>query len=63
MCCLWPFGPYAIEGRRIWFGKIFYDGEEIVAVGAVGFFDLEKRAYTLFSPPAIADRSISAIVF
>jgi hypothetical protein len=55
-------GPFAKAGNRLWFGKTFYDGEGIIGVGALGYFDLEKRSYALFSPQAIADWSTSALL-
>ena len=55
-------GPYTTSKNRLWFGKTFYDGEGQVGIGAFGYFDLNERTYTLFSPPAIADWSASAIL-
>jgi hypothetical protein len=55
-------GPYQIEGRRIWFGNSYYDGEGMKGVGAFGYFDTSTRRYTLFSPPEVARYEISAIL-
>ncbi len=47
---------------RFWFAKSFYDGEGYSGVGAIGYFDLERREYVLFSPPELAPWSASALV-
>ena len=54
-------GPWRQQDGRIWFGKIFYDGEGYTGVGGFGFFDLSERKLHLFAPPEIADWSVSAI--
>jgi hypothetical protein len=57
-------GPYQVVGSRIWFGKS-YDvdpgGVGHAGVGAFGYFDMEKREWTLHSPPEVAGKSITAI--
>lgn len=55
-------GPYQVVGDRFWFGKTFYDGEGISGVGSVGYFDLVQRKFVLFSPPALAAWSSSALL-
>jgi hypothetical protein len=55
-------GAYAFAGDRLWFGRTFYDGEGIVGVGTLGYFDLKQRMYRLFSLQALADWSTSAML-
>ena len=55
-------GPWQRDNGRIWFGKSFYDGEGTTGVGGFGYFDLKERKLHLFSPPEIADWSVSAMV-
>lgn len=55
-------GPYQVEDGRIWFGNQYYDGEGMRGVGAFGYFDMETRTYTLFSPPEVARFEVSAIL-
>ena len=55
-------GPYQVVGDRFWFGKTFYDGEGISGVGSVGYFDLVQKKFVLFSPPALAAWSSSALL-
>jgi hypothetical protein len=55
-------GPVQIEGDRVWFGKTFYDGEGNTGIGGFGYFDAGTRTYKLFSPPELADWSVSAIL-
>lgn len=55
------FGPYQMADR-FWFGKVFYDGEGTTGVGGVGFFDTEKARYVVYSPPALAPWSASALL-
>lgn len=55
-------GPIQLEGRRIWFGTTFYDGEGTSGVGAIGSFDLDTRRWQLVYPRALADWSSSAIL-
>jgi hypothetical protein len=54
-------GPWQQEGRRIWFGKSFYDGEGSTGVGGFGYYDMNERRLHMFEPPEIADWSVSAI--
>jgi hypothetical protein len=54
-------GPWQLAEGTIWFGKTFYDGEGHTGVGGFGYFDVEKKAYRMFSPKAVRDQSISAI--
>lgn len=55
-------GPHQIAEGKLWFGNNYYDGEGNRGVGAFGYFDPVTRRYTLFSPPAVADCEISAIL-
>lgn len=55
-------GPIQIEGRRIWFGTTFYDGESISGLGGTGSFDTDTRRWHLVHPPAVVDWSSSAIL-
>jgi hypothetical protein len=55
-------GPYQLEGSRLWFGKLFYDGEGLTGVGGLGYFDLLEKQFTMFTPPEIVDWSASEIL-
>ena len=55
-------GPSQLEGRRIWFGTTFYDGEGTSGVGGIGSFDLDTRRWQLVHPRAVVDWSSSAIL-
>jgi hypothetical protein len=55
-------GPIQVEGRRIWFGTTFYDGEGTSGVGGIGSFDVDTRRWRLVYPRALADWSSSAIL-
>lgn len=55
-------GPFQRVGNRIWFGKLFYDGEGISGVGGIGYFDTASSKYTLLSVPLMAEWSASAIL-
>lgn len=54
-------GPWRRDGERIWFGKSFYDGEGYTGVGGFGYYDVATRKLRLFTPPEVADWSISAM--
>jgi hypothetical protein len=54
-------GPIEPEGDKLWFGKAFYDSEGVSGVGGFGYFDAADHQYHLYSPPEVADFSISAI--
>lgn len=54
-------GPFQLEGKRIWFGLRFYDGEGHTGVGGIGYFDAETRNYHLTYLKELADWSASAI--
>ncbi len=54
-------GPAQPEGDKLWFGKTFYDGEGNSGVGGFGYFYTSDRQYHLFTPPELADYSVSAI--
>jgi len=54
-------GAWQREDGKIWFGKTFYDGEGSSGVGGFGYFDEKDKKLQLFSPPEIADWSVSAI--
>ena len=55
-------GPWQIDGESLWFGKSFYDGEGMTGIGGFGYFDGASAQFRLFSPPAIADSSVTAIL-
>jgi hypothetical protein len=55
-------GPYQIVGSRIWFGKVFYDGEGTSGVGGLGYFDTTTSQYRFVQVPGLADWSVSAIL-
>ncbi|MFL5594404.1 MAG: hypothetical protein ACJ785_07325 [Gemmatimonadaceae bacterium] len=55
-------GPYQIAGNRIWFGKVFYDGESLSGVGGVGYFDKTLNKYSFAKIPELVDWSTSALV-
>jgi hypothetical protein len=55
-------GPYQVVGSRIWFGKVFYDGEGHTGVGGLGYFDTKTSRYTFVPVSMIADWSVSAIL-
>jgi hypothetical protein len=55
-------GPCQVVGDHLWFGKTFYDAEGMTGVGGFGYFDPGTRSFTLFSPPEISDRSVSALL-
>jgi hypothetical protein len=55
-------GPHQVVGDKVWFGKVFYDGEGISGVGGMGYFDLALKKYVLFSPQPVADFSTSALL-
>jgi nitroreductase len=55
-------GPWQVAEGTVWFGKSFYDGEGITGVGGFGYFDHANGKYHLYSPPEIADWSVTAIL-
>jgi hypothetical protein len=55
-------GPYQIVGSRIWFGKVFYDGEGHTGVGGLGYFDTGTSRYTMLDVRGLANWSVSAIL-
>jgi hypothetical protein len=55
-------GPFQIVGDRIWFGKIFYEGEGTAGVGGVGYFDTSQSTYTFLNVPEVMKWSASAIL-
>lgn len=55
-------GPHQLVGDRLWFAKLFYDGEGLTGVGGLGYFDLIEKRFTMFAPPEIVDWSASAIL-
>ena len=55
-------GPFQVVGDRLWFARMFYDGEGFTGVGGIGYFDSDQRKYVVFSPPALVDWSASAIL-
>lgn len=52
-------GPRQTHNGVLWFGKTFYDGEGHTGVGGFGYFD---GTYHIFSPPEIADWSVTTIL-
>jgi hypothetical protein len=56
------FGPYQLEGSRIWFGLKFYDGEGTSGIGGIGSFDVLSRKFELTYPKEIADSSVYSIM-
>lgn len=54
-------GPVTDDGRRVWFGLTFYDGEGLGGVGGLGWFDPATREAELVYPAGLADYSVSAI--
>ena len=54
-------GASSLHANRLWLGRGLYDGEGYTGVGAFGFFDIDRRTYTLTTIPEIADWSTSAI--
>jgi hypothetical protein len=54
-------GPVQVEGNKLWFGKVFYDGEGMSGVGSFGYLDATDHQYHLFALPEVADFSISPI--
>ena len=55
-------GPWQVAGGALWFGETFYDGEGMTGLGGFGYFDTAKRKYRVYSPPEIADWSVTAIL-
>ncbi len=55
-------GPLQVFEGRLWFGKTFYDSEGHSGVGGFGYFDPSARLYVIFSPPAVRDWSVSALL-
>lgn len=55
-------GPFVQSGDRIWFATMFYDGEGVSGIGAVGTFDIASRKYEMRYLPEIASWSGSAIL-
>ena len=55
-------GPWQMLDGVLWFGKSFYDGEGITGVGGFGYFDKGKQEFRIFSPPEIADWSVTAML-
>jgi len=54
-------GPHQVEGRRLWFGVGFGSGETM-GLGGLGYFDMETRKFTLYSPPEVAPWSTNALL-
>ena len=55
-------GPWQIADGTVWFGKSFYDGEGSTGVGGFGYFDCAQAKYRIYSPPEVADLSVTAIL-
>lgn len=56
------FGPYQRAGSRIWFGKIFYDGEGATGVGGFGYFDIPTSTYKFLPIKELAPWSVSTLL-
>lgn len=54
-------GPFQQVGDRIWFGKVFHEGEGTAGVGGVGYFDTARGTYTLLDLPEARGWSVSAL--
>lgn len=54
-------GPFQLNGNKIWFGTVFYDGEGHTGVGGIGFFDLAENRLKVSYYKEIADWSASAL--
>lgn len=54
-------GPVTDDGRRVWFGLTFYDGEGMDGVGGLGWLDPVTREAELIYPPAMAGYSVTSI--
>lgn len=54
-------GPFQFDGRRLWFGVSFYDGEGSSGVGGIGTFDPSTGAYRIRRLAALNDWSVSAL--
>jgi hypothetical protein len=55
-------GPFQVVGDRIWFGKVFYEGEESSGIGGVGYFDTTRSTYTFPNVPGLTGWSVSALL-
>lgn len=55
-------GPVQIVGPRIWFGKVFYDGEGHTGVGGIGYFDTGTTKYSFINVPMLTGWSVSALL-
>ena len=55
-------GHRQVFADRLWFGKTFYDSEGYAGAGGFGYFDMTARRYVIFSPPAVRDYSVSALL-
>lgn len=54
-------GPWHREEGRVWFARTFYDGEGYTGLGAFGYFDTATKQLQTFTPPELADWSVSAL--
>lgn len=54
-------GPVTDDGRRVWFGLTFYDGEGVSGIGGVGWLDPSTREAELSHPPEMVDFSVTAM--
>jgi hypothetical protein len=55
-------GPFQVLGSRIWFGKVFYDGEGHTGVGGLGYFDTATSCYTFVPVPQLAEWQATALL-
>jgi hypothetical protein len=55
-------GPWQIADDTLWFAKTFYDSEGMSGVGGFGYFDVDARAYRIFSPEEVRHFSASTMM-
>jgi hypothetical protein len=55
-------GPWQIADETLWFAKTFYDSEGMSGVGGFGYFDVDTRAYRIFSPEEVRHFSASTMM-
>lgn len=55
-------GPVQTAEDRVWFGKMFYDGEGTSGVGGVGYYDTAKDKYVMVPVSRMTDWSATALL-